>query len=1182
MKPITLKIQGLNSFEEEQSVDFRRLTANGIFGVFGPTGSGKSTIVDAMTLALYGEASRYDGEKGGRQFINTHCDTMSVSFEFALTDGGKDIHYVAERTYKKKDDTVRMSLARLFQKSGSPHNEIRVLADKTSKVTEEVSRLIGLSYDDFTRSVILPQGKFSQFLLLANKERRDMLERLFKLEKYGERLSRKIRQESGRVKTRLEIVENTLEIYADATCDRLSAVEASLLAETQQLAALKQAAAEKTTAYEDAKDIQQLDLEYSTYTSYKQECDSRQPEITAKKSELAAARRAGLVKPHIIRVEESNKKLIDVRIKIEEHIHQEKQANQKHADAKKAYENAAAIRDSRYPLLLLQESNLKRAIQLSAEKHTLAKAHQTLRREYQIKKETADLLSTQCQQKETERNDLRQLLAQITQRKSQINIPSNFREKIAQGLEIQKKRLETEKTRNTVKAKVDTLSAAVESTKKTLFDLEDGLRHVDTQIERHTRLLEESAKTCPGDEAYLASQKAALAEYENRLSRNMEKLERWQSLKTEQTELLRFLAQTSNALDQYTKNIAQTEQHLADNKDKLTEAQSDHLMYEAAKKLTENEPCPVCGSLHHPDPARLVTDSMLNALLEKKQTLEQTLAEQTGQQQTALIQEAAARQTTERLLVEIKAAENDLKGFEPDAEALKYQQKQAAHQLLQSRIEAYEARKQETESALQILIQTQHANSLTKAKLAGILSTDEKNLLDFRTELQNSESEIRQWADKLSTAAEQAGTSDFEAWEKKIKAFDIERSKLEKEEEKYRKQENKLTGESEEMHKSISMVRTEMEGLTVKGLQKKEALEKISAEIEALSSCQDPEEAMTALENEMKAVHETWETTKRDMENRAVKNQTLLEMGAGLRKQEETLSEINSGLQKALEASLADNFFATKEEALQYYLEPEAQVAAEQLITAHEDRLKAVLDHLDRLNAKLRNRNTRDISHRVSQLQDELVEIHKNIEHKTKNTAIMREQVKKLSSDIQKADALTTQKKELESANDLLTDMAGLFAGNRFVEYVARRYLRYVTAEASVRLKEMTSGRYALEIDGTDFVVRDDYAGGARRSPKTLSGGETFMASLCLSLALSSKIQLKNNASLAFFFLDEGFGTLDPASLDVVMDALEKLRLEDLKVGIISHVEELKSRIAARLVVTPAEQGVRGTVLRIE
>ncbi|MDU2896472.1 MAG: AAA family ATPase [Clostridium sp.] len=80
MKPINLKIKGLNSFQEEQSIDFLKLTDRGLFGIFGPTGSGKSTILDGITLALYGNMARKSSN-----FINTNCDRVNVSFEFQIS-----------------------------------------------------------------------------------------------------------------------------------------------------------------------------------------------------------------------------------------------------------------------------------------------------------------------------------------------------------------------------------------------------------------------------------------------------------------------------------------------------------------------------------------------------------------------------------------------------------------------------------------------------------------------------------------------------------------------------------------------------------------------------------------------------------------------------------------------------------------------------------------------------------------------------------------------------------------------------------------------------------------------------------------------------------------------------------------------------------------------------------------
>lgn len=156
--------------------------------------------------------------------------------------------------------------------------------------------------------------------------------------------------------------------------------------------------------------------------------------------------------------------------------------------------------------------------------------------------------------------------------------------------------------------------------------------------------------------------------------------------------------------------------------------------------------------------------------------------------------------------------------------------------------------------------------------------------------------------------------------------------------------------------------------------------------------------------------------------------------------------------------------------------------------------------------------------------------------------------------------------------NDI-KDLERLFKGNRFVEYLSQIYLKNIVIDASQRLDWITSGRYAIEINSDYvFVIRDNFNGGMRRSSDTLSGGETFLASLALALALSSQIQLKGSAPLEFFFLDEGFGSLDSDLLDTVMTSLEKLHNDNLSVGIISHVEELKSRVPMKLLVSLDEK----------
>ena len=178
---------------------------------------------------------------------------------------------------------------------------------------------------------------------------------------------------------------------------------------------------------------------------------------------------------------------------------------------------------------------------------------------------------------------------------------------------------------------------------------------------------------------------------------------------------------------------------------------------------------------------------------------------------------------------------------------------------------------------------------------------------------------------------------------------------------------------------------------------------------------------------------------------------------------------------------------------------------------------------------------------------------------------------------------LETKRLEISHQGELLSKLQSAFRGNAFVEYIAEEQLMQVSHAASQRLRFLTKQRYSLEVDsGGGFVICDDANGGVRRPVSTLSGGETFLTSLSLALALSAQIQLRGQYPLQFFFLDEGFGTLDPELLDTVITSLEKLHDDRLAVGIISHVPELRARLQRKLVVIPAGDAGAGSRVVME
>ena len=175
------------------------------------------------------------------------------------------------------------------------------------------------------------------------------------------------------------------------------------------------------------------------------------------------------------------------------------------------------------------------------------------------------------------------------------------------------------------------------------------------------------------------------------------------------------------------------------------------------------------------------------------------------------------------------------------------------------------------------------------------------------------------------------------------------------------------------------------------------------------------------------------------------------------------------------------------------------------------------------------------------------------------------------------------QEKELaerEHEEKLCEELRQLVRGNRFLEFIASEYLQEICQSASKTLVSLTGGKYFLKYDDKEFKVGDNLNGGTLRVVKTLSGGETFLVSLSLALALSGAICAQSMRPIEFFFLDEGFGTLDEKLVDTVMDVLGKLS-KSFAVGLISHVEELKRRIDYKAVVTGATE-THGSTVRIE
>jgi len=179
-----------------------------------------------------------------------------------------------------------------------------------------------------------------------------------------------------------------------------------------------------------------------------------------------------------------------------------------------------------------------------------------------------------------------------------------------------------------------------------------------------------------------------------------------------------------------------------------------------------------------------------------------------------------------------------------------------------------------------------------------------------------------------------------------------------------------------------------------------------------------------------------------------------------------------------------------------------------------------------------------------------------------------------------KKENLLKEFSKLQKRAENLKIMTNLFKGAGFVQYVSSIYLRQLCDQANIRFHRMTRNQLSLQLnENNDFEIIDYLNEGRSRSVKTLSGGQAFQVSLSLALALAESVQTNARADKNFFFIDEGFGTQDLESVNVVFETLTSLQKENRIVGIISHVEELKEKIPVSLNIRKDEE--RGSLIEV-
>lgn len=285
MRPINIYVEGFACFRDAQEIlDFSDLS---LFAISGPTGAGKSSVLDAMTFALYGHVPRL-GKQGVSDVISLGRDRMTARLEFAV--GNRRFRVGRELRRKRSGSVILEEIT-----DGTD----QLLADKVRDVDEQIANLTGLRYETFIQTVLLPQGQFDKFLHSDSAERGKILRELLKLDVY-ERMRFRAEQDSRQHQQQIKLTRERLDQdYADATPEKLEAARLSFDEATAREADARTAA---ETAAHQLQDIQTRFAQSSELAEKRrrlQQLDAQRDRVSTDREQLDQARRAATVIPHL-------------------------------------------------------------------------------------------------------------------------------------------------------------------------------------------------------------------------------------------------------------------------------------------------------------------------------------------------------------------------------------------------------------------------------------------------------------------------------------------------------------------------------------------------------------------------------------------------------------------------------------------------------------------------------------------------------------------------------------------------------------------------------------------------------------------------------------------------------------------------------------------------------------------
>lgn len=1142
MKILNIFFKNINSLEGEGRVYFDQgpIADSGVFAITGPNGSGKSSILDVITLGLYGETFRFD--RPAAHVMTKHTSECFAQVEFALGEHKYRSSWEVNRSNASGDGIPLLPKMSLTALTG----EEIVLAETPNQVRHRIAELTGMDFHKFSKSIVLPQGDFAAFLNALDSERLDILEKISGTDLYAD-YRQQTETRFKQAQTRLTQLQQDMAGLPVLSPDALEAAAADLddfksqVAEfTQQQQQIQQqlAGLQNIAGLEDQQ--QKLHGQQQNLLKKIQEHQYDLQRIAEGQPALQFRTEVGLLDSKQTQIQQNLATLDSYRKELAMLRHQLGDPTNaltlplsgKSLSEQKQAVDTLKLSLSELKLELPRQRELAQSIQqqLHDNQAALAEidrwflAHQT---DASLLAEFPDVVR------------LRKLRAERVELSGKQKSQANWSKNITAALKKNKTALQS-----TREALTD-LTAQIDADQQTLREIAEGKSLEVLQELQHEQ------QTRVNDLQELLSLASVTAKLSDR------GLLSWLGIK-KRTDVAPNVAELQARLDELNQAMSREENIIKVLEQALRNEALIKKMTVDRAKLIDGKPCYLCGSTIHPYVLKppVFTDAKA------------ALVDQRGKIQ-------ALKSTIDIASTKLKTAQKF--GSQLSAKQQRLHQMHSQWTTLANRLNVMRDGLDIDNLSLQKHLLTQETDELNKVgNLVKQHIQLQRNIAKMAADIANKQAALGKLTDTVQDLETQWANrpAEFDEIEQRYASCVAnEKALLEKLEHQLSVLGEKLPAKGKE-NATFDRLNSRRQDYQVY-LLRQEGLQK---EIAALDQ--------QLLSSESKIAHFQAQIAEHT-ESLAQQEQLSLHI-AIIEKQklivdQEQQLRVSQIEQKTLQQTLADRMagtgFTTVDEIreIMHLLAREAEIHQQldfdtaKLAESGQQlqQLAATLD-AERAAASVDNLTEQEIQHALRQILQKM-DIAKqevqSLENKLAKQQHYRETYQTLSAQIAAEEkSFADAQAELKTIND---DPAG------FKRQIQQLMTDNLLSQTNLILEKL-SGRYYVRSGASEhglaLEIEDTRQKNARRLPQTLSGGESFVVSLALALALA---EIANNGkAIDSLFLDEGFGNLDAESLYLAMSTLETLKTHGKTVGVISHVDGVKKRIKTQIELVKKPNGL--------